>query len=81
MGLFWSLIISSFCGWLMWTWVNAALGLARSAPFAYLCPPIAGLVAWLTLGEAFTALKLAGAAVTMGGVAIAQIRTSHEIRP
>ena len=34
--------------------------------------PIAGLVAWLTLGEAFTWLKIAGAAVTMAGVAYAQ---------
>lgn len=79
-GLFWALVVSSFCGWLMWTWVNAVLGLARSAPFAYLCPPIAGLVAWLTLGEAFTMLKLAGAAITMGGVALAQIGTTYEIR-
>jgi drug/metabolite transporter (DMT)-like permease len=35
-------------------------------------PPIAGLVAWLTLGESFTWLKIAGAAVTMAGVAWAQ---------
>ena len=36
-------------------------------------PPIAGIVAWLTLGEVFTPLKLAGAVVTMAGVALAQI--------
>jgi drug/metabolite transporter (DMT)-like permease len=47
-------------------------GVARAAPFGYLMPPIAGLVAWLTLGEAFTWLKIAGAAITMGGVAYAQ---------
>jgi drug/metabolite transporter (DMT)-like permease len=71
-GMFWALVISSFCGWLMWTWVNAVRGVARSAPFNYLMPPIAGLVAWLTLGETFTWLKIAGAAVTMAGVAWAQ---------
>lgn len=71
-GLFWALVISSFFGWLMWTWVNTVRGVARSAPFAYLMPPIAGLVAWLTLGEAFTWLKIAGAAITMAGVAWAQ---------
>ena len=71
-GLFWALVVSSFCGWLMWTWVNTVRGVARSAPFSYLMPPIAGLVAWLTLGEAFTWLKIAGAAITMGGVAYAQ---------
>ena len=72
LGLFWALVVSSFCGWLMWTWVNAVRGVARSAPFNYLMPPIAGVVAWLTLGEAFTWLKVLGAAITMAGVAWAQ---------
>jgi drug/metabolite transporter (DMT)-like permease len=71
-GLFWGVVISSFCGWLMWTWVNTVRGVARTAPFQYLMPPIAGLLAWLTLGESFTALKIAGAAITMVGVAWAQ---------
>jgi len=72
LGLVWALVLSSFLGWLSWGWVNAVRGVARSAPFNYLMPPIAGLSAWLTLGEHFTWLKLAGAAVTMGGVAWAQ---------
>ena len=71
-GLFWAIVVSSFFGWLTWTWINTVRGVARSAPFAYLMPPVAGLVAWLTLGEAFTWLKIAGAAVTMAGVAYAQ---------
>ena len=72
LGLGWALVVSSFFGWLMWSWVNAVRGVARSAPFGYLMPPIAGLVAWLTLGETFTGLKISGAAVTMAGVAYAQ---------
>lgn len=72
MGLFWAIVVSSLFGWLMWTWVNSVRGVARSAPFTYLMPPIAGFVAWLTLGETFTWLKIAGAAVTMAGVAWAQ---------
>jgi len=71
-GLVWGILVSNFLGWLVWTWVNAARGVARSAPLQYLMPPIAGLAAWLTLGEKFTALKLAGAAVTLAGVAWAQ---------
>jgi drug/metabolite transporter (DMT)-like permease len=71
-GLAWALVVSSFFGWLMWSWVNAVRGVARSAPFGYLMPPIAGLVAWLTLGEAFTSLKILGAVITMAGVAYAQ---------
>ena len=71
-GLVWALVVSSFFGWLAWSWVNAVRGVARSAPFGYLMPPIAGLVAWLTLGETFTGLKITGAVVTMAGVAYAQ---------
>ena len=70
--IFWALVVCSFFGWLTWTWVNSVRGVARSAPFMYLMPPVAGVMAWLTLGETFTWLKIAGAAITMGGVAYAQ---------
>jgi len=72
LALFWAIVISSFLGWLVWTWVNAARGVARTAPLQYLMPPIAGLVAWLLLGERFSGLKLAGAALAMAGIAWAQ---------
>jgi drug/metabolite transporter (DMT)-like permease len=72
LGLVWAIVVSSFCGWLVWSWVNNVRGLARSAPLQYLMPPISGVVAWLMLGEQFTALKLGGAALTMAGVAWAQ---------
>jgi drug/metabolite transporter (DMT)-like permease len=71
-GLFWAIVLSSVGGWLVWTWVNHVRGIARSAPLMYLPPPIAGVVAWLTLGEQFTWLKIAGAGITMAGVAWAQ---------
>jgi len=71
-GLFWAIVLSSVGGWLVWAWVNHVRGIARSAPLMYLPPPIAGLVAWLTLGEQFTWLKIAGACITMAGVAWAQ---------
>jgi drug/metabolite transporter (DMT)-like permease len=70
--LFWALVVSSFFGWMLWAWVNSVRGVARSAPFMYLMPPVAGVMAWLTLGETFTWLKIAGAAITMAGVAWAQ---------
>jgi drug/metabolite transporter (DMT)-like permease len=72
LGVVWAVGVSSFLGWLVWSWVNAVRGLARSAPLQYLMPPISGVVAWWMLGEQFTALKLAGAALTMAGVAWAQ---------
>ena len=70
--LFWALVVCSFLGWLLWTWVNSVRGMAKSAPFMYLMPPVAGLMAWLTLGETFTWLKIAGAGIAMAGVAWAQ---------
>jgi len=72
LGMFWAIVVSSFLGWLVWSWVNNVRGLARSAPLQYLMPPISGVVAWLMLGEQFTPLKLGGAALTMAGVAWAQ---------
>ena len=77
LGLFWSIVLSSVVGWAVWGWVNAVRGVARSAPLMYLPPPIAGVVAWLTLGEHFTTVKIAGAAVTMAGVAWAQFGGGH----
>jgi drug/metabolite transporter (DMT)-like permease len=71
-GVFWAVAVSSFLGWIVWAWVNSVRGLARSAPLQYLMPPIAGLVAWLTLGEVFTWLKIAGAVTAMAGIAWAQ---------
>lgn len=76
-GTFWAAVISAFLGWLVWSWVNAVRGVARSAPLMYLMPPISGVVAWLTLGESFTWLKIAGAAITMAGVAWAQFGGGH----
>ena len=70
--MFYAVTVSSFLGWLGWAWVNQVRGVARSAPLMYLMPPIAGVVAWLTLGETFTPLKVAGALLTMAGVAWAQ---------
>ncbi len=76
-GLVWAIVVSAFLDWLVWAWVNAVRGVARSAPLMYLMPPIAGVVAWITLGETFTWLKIAGASMTMAGVAWAQFGGGH----
>jgi drug/metabolite transporter (DMT)-like permease len=73
--------ISSFLGWIVWAWVNSVRGLARSAPLQYLMPPIAGVVAWLTLGETFTWLKIAGAVAAMAGIAWAQLGAQSKTPP
>ena len=77
LGLCYAVLISAFLGWLVWGWVNAVRGVARSAPLMYLMPPVAGLVAWLVTGERYTGVKLVGAALTLGGVALAQFTSSR----
>ena len=72
LGTLYAVLISAFLGWLVWGWVNAVRGVARTAPLMYLMPPVAALVAWLATGERYGAVKLLGAAVTLGGVALAQ---------
>lgn len=71
-GTFYAVIVSAFFGWIVWGWVNAVRGVARTAPLMYLMPPVAGLVAWAVTGERYSALKIGGAALTLAGVAWAQ---------
>ncbi len=77
LGLCYAVLISAFLGWLVWGWVNAVRGVARSAPLMYLMPPVAGLVAWALTGERYGAAKLAGAALTLAGVAVAQYASTQ----
>jgi drug/metabolite transporter (DMT)-like permease len=42
----------------------------------YLMPPVARLVAWALTGERYSAAKLGGTAITLGGVALAQFTSS-----
>ena len=78
--LLWAALVSAFLGWLVWGWVNEQRGVARTAPLQYLMPLVAGVIAWLATGERFTVVKLAGAAVTLAGVALAQfsVRTPDD---
>jgi drug/metabolite transporter (DMT)-like permease len=71
-GLLWSIMVSAFVGWLAWGWINNVRGVARTAPLMYLMPPMAGLFAWALSGEHYTWIKIAGAGVTLLGVALAQ---------
>ena len=71
-GLLWAVIISAFAGWLVWGWVNAVRGVARTAPLMYLMPVVAGAVSVLVMGEIMTTNKIVGAAITLVGVALAQ---------
>lgn len=80
-GLGWSIVLSAFIGWIVWGWVNAVRGVARTAPLVYLMPPVAGIVAWFATGETYTGIKLGGAALTLAGVAVAQFARSSPRAP
>ena len=80
-GMFYAVLVSAFLGWLVWGWVNAVRGVARTAPLMYLMPPVAGLVAWALTGERYTAVKLGGAALALAGVALAQFTLGVGARP
>jgi drug/metabolite transporter (DMT)-like permease len=77
-GLLWAVVVSAFAGWIVWGWVNAVRGVARTAPLMYLMPPVAGLVAWWVTGEGYGAIKLLGAAITLAGVALAQFARRND---
>ena len=72
LGLLWAVVVSAFVGWLAWGWINAVRGVASTAPLMYLMPPVAGVFAWALTGEHYTWIKMAGAGVTLLGVALAQ---------
>jgi drug/metabolite transporter (DMT)-like permease len=76
-GFAYSVLLSAFVGWIVWGWINAVRGVARTAPLMYLMPPVAGLIAWVATGEGYTLIKLGGAAVTLLGVALAQFAHSR----
>ena len=80
-GVVYAVLISAFLGWLVWGWINAIRGVARTAPLMYLMPPVAGLVAWAINGEHYTAVKLGGAALTLIGVALAQFTSASARDP
>jgi hypothetical protein len=44
--------------------------MARISMFMYLVPIVSGMVAWLLLGGGFGIVKLTGALVTLGGLAL-----------
>ncbi|MGZ5129825.1 MAG: DMT family transporter [Caldimonas sp.] len=77
-GTFYAVIVSAFLGWLAWGWINAVRGVARTAPLMYLMPPVAGVVAWAVTGEHYSLVKIAGAALTLAGVALAQLGSAPQ---
>ncbi len=76
----WTIIVPVYVAWTIWSWTIARIGVARATLFMYLVPIIGGLTSWLLLGEDFGAVKIAGAALTLAGLAVAR-RTAGRRAP
>ena len=72
LALAWSIVAPVWLAWTLWSWVNARRGVARTSVFMYLVPLVGGVASWALLGETFTPLKLAGAALALAGMLVAR---------
>ena len=63
-------------GYLAWNWALSRAPAATVSSFLYLQPLLAGLIAWLWLGQTLGALAIAGGVLAVGGVVLT-IRGSH----
>ena len=68
----WTIIFPVYVAWSIWNWTIGQIGVARATLFMYLVPVIGGLTSWLLLAERFGILKIAGAILTLGGLAVAR---------
>ncbi len=72
----WAVIVYSalgpvLLGFALWAWALKRRGMARTAPFGYLEPIFATLLAFVVLGEWLTAPQLIGGALVLAGVVLA----------
>jgi drug/metabolite transporter (DMT)-like permease len=73
-GVFYAGALSIGIAYLIWYHGVSHLGNTRTAAYSNLVPVVAILAAWLQLGEVPTAGQVAGAAVIIGGITLAQAR-------
>ena len=68
LGLFFSASMAIALGYIIWNSGISKVGGTRTAVYSNLSPVIATIFAWLTLGEAITALMVMGAAMIFLGI-------------
>jgi drug/metabolite transporter (DMT)-like permease len=71
LSLLWLALVLSIATWTLLMWLVRRGAAAKVASLFYLTPASAALIAWLLFGESFAALGLAGLALTVAGVALA----------
>jgi drug/metabolite transporter (DMT)-like permease len=70
--LAWTVVVGVYLAWTLWNWVIARMGAARPAVYLYLVPLVSGTISWLFLDEKFGMLKVGGALMILGGLALAR---------
>lgn len=65
-------VLPGAVAYVTWAYVLSRMPASVAAPYLYLAPVVATLIAWAWLGETPRALALVGGALSLGGVAISQ---------
>jgi drug/metabolite transporter (DMT)-like permease len=68
-------------GFLAWAFAISHTSAGRLAPFTYLVPPLALLLAWPILSETPPLLAIPGGILCIAGVAIARWTPASRVRP
>lgn len=75
--ILYSSALSMLLAYSIWTWAIGKRGVGRTVPYLYLVPILTGIMTATFQGERFGPLKLAGAAVTLLGLALTRHRASN----
>lgn len=76
-GMGYSALVALVFGYLAYTWGVKQLGSARASVYINLVPIIAAAVAWVMLGETWTAWQWAGALLVILGVTAAKMESAR----
>ncbi len=73
-------LVPTVFGYVCWNWALSRASASTVSSFLYVQPLLAGLIAWLWLGQTLGALAVAGGALAIGGVVLT-IRGSRAPSP
>jgi drug/metabolite transporter (DMT)-like permease len=79
--LAWTTVVPVYLAWSLWAWVIARAGVARTSAFMFLVPVSGGVASHMLFGETFGALKLAGAALILTGLALVRRAPATDTGP
>ena len=71
-GVVYSGLLAICLAYVLWTYAVKHIGGSRTAVYNCVVPVVAGLVAWVVLGERPTGSQIAGATLVIGGVLVSQ---------